>query len=287
MNSHSGDWSIEATLPKPDEIETARSLLHEGTKVFLSTLPHVSLDQQIQTARIVRANGLEPVLHVAARYFETRTALVGYLARANREAAVSSLLVIGGDLESPRGEFNSALAVIESGLASDHGIARIGVAGYPEGHPKISDTQLRTALDQKISSAKENGHDIEVVTQFCFSGPSIIRWLDDFWKRWPGVPVRVGFAGPASAKSILRYALRCGVKTPKSGLGHKLTTASRLARNHDPADAIVQVIENKFPNLEIPSVHLFSFGGIEKTVRWMKHDFSSQASREIDTRNQT
>lgn len=93
MNSHSGDWSIEATLPKPDEIETARSILDEGTKVFLNTLPHVSLeDQQVQTARIVRANGLEPVLHVAARYFATRTELVGAAMCAARSCPCRSVV---------------------------------------------------------------------------------------------------------------------------------------------------------------------------------------------------
>lgn len=271
-------WSLEATLPKPTEIEAVASVLDEGTEVFLSTLPHVSLDQQIETAGIVRSNGLEPVLHIATRYFATRTEMVGYLARANQEADVSRVLIIGGDLHPPRGEFDSALALIESGLAIDYGVKRIGVAGYPEGHPKISDAKLRTALGEKMAAAKEQGLGVEIVTQFCFSPDAIVDWLTGTWERWPGTHVRLGFAGPASAKSILRYALRCGVKTPKSGLGHKLTAAARLAKNHDPAPSIVAVSDALRQNSGSASVHLFSFGGIENTVRWMSSDLRSSHS---------
>lgn len=275
-------WSLEATLPKPAEIEAAASVLDGGTEVFLSTLPHVSLDQQIETAGIVRSNGLEPVLHIATRYFATRTEMVGYLARANQEADVSRVLVIGGDLHPPRGEFDSALALIESGLATDYGIKRIGVAGYPEGHPKISDARLWTALGEKLAAAKEQGLGVEIVTQFCFSPGTIVDWLTSTWERWPGTHVRLGFAGPASAKSILRYALRCGVKTPKSGLGRKLTAASRLAKNHDPAPSITAVGDALRQNSGSASVHLFSFGGIENTVRWMNRDLRSSRSTDGD-----
>ena len=275
-------WSLEATLPKPTEIEAVASVLDEGTEVFLSTLPHVSLDQQIETAGIVRSNGLEPVLHIATRYFATRTEMVGYLARANQEADVSRVLIIGGDLHPPRGEFDSALALIESGLATDYGIKRIGVAGYPEGHPKISDAILRTALGEKMAAAEEQGLGVEIVTQFCFSPDAIVNWLTGTWERWPGTHVRLGFAGPASAKSILRYALRCGVKTPKSGLGHKLTAASRLARNHDPAPSIEAVGDTLRQNSGSASVHLFSFGGLENTVRWMNRGLQSSPSTDRD-----
>ncbi len=85
-------WSMEATFPTAAEIENLAALIAPGTEIYLSTLPHVSLDQHIDTARMVRANGLEPVIHVAKRYFTTRTELAGYLARANREASVDHML---------------------------------------------------------------------------------------------------------------------------------------------------------------------------------------------------
>jgi len=50
-----GGWSIESTLPKKSEVEKLPELVPAGTEVYLSTLPHVSLDQQIETAHIVRA----------------------------------------------------------------------------------------------------------------------------------------------------------------------------------------------------------------------------------------
>ncbi len=59
-------WSIEATLPRLNEVRTLAQLVGPDKEVYLSTLPHVSIDQQIETARIVRSEGLDPVPHIAA-----------------------------------------------------------------------------------------------------------------------------------------------------------------------------------------------------------------------------
>lgn len=263
-------WSIEATLPKPAEIEGLASRLDRGAAVFLSTLPHVSLDRQIETARIVADNGLDPVLHIAARYYATRTELVGYLARANREAGAARVLVIGGDLDRPRGEFDSALDLIRSGLLADYGVRRVGIAAYPEGHPTLAGATLAAALEDKLAALADLGHEAEIVTQFCFDPGPVLAWLKDFRARQPAVDVRIGMAGPTSAKTLARYALRCGVNTPFQGIGRKLTMASQLLRTVTP-DGIVGALDRELGSMDGTggiSAHFFSFGGIEETAAW-------------------
>ena len=263
-------WSIESTLPKKSEVENLAELVPAGTEVYLSTLPHVSLDQQIETAHIVRVNGFEPVLHVAARYFTSRTELVGYLARANREIGSENMLIIGGDADRPNGEFGSALSLIESGLLTDYGIRRIGVAGYPDGHPKISESALIEALSAKIETARNTGIEPHITTQFCFEAGPILGWLEDIRGRWPDVAVKVGIAGPAGCKTLLKFAVRCGVKTPRTGLAQKLTMAAQIAKTFTPG-ALLDDLDAGLGewNGGGISADFFSFGGLEKTASWI------------------
>jgi len=272
------DWSIEATLPKTGEVEALAKLVAPGTEVYLSTLPHVSLDQQIETARIVKANGFEPVLHVAARYFATRTELVGYLARAVREAGSQRMLVIGGDADRPKGEFTSAYSLMKSGLLADYGINSICIAGYPDGHPKISAEELDRALDEKLKLAADTGTEVRVVTQFSFHAKSIFDWLSNFQERWPETHVKIGLAGPTNFRTLIKFALRCGVSAPKGDLGQKLSMASNLLKTVSPAQIIGQLDAaclKKGPKSPI-STHMFSFGGLERTARWVTQECAGE-----------
>lgn len=264
------DWSIEATLPKPQEVEKLARLLRPGTEVYLSTLPHVSLDQQAETARVIRAHGLEPVPHLAVRYFSGRSEIAGYLDRIVGDAGVNRCLVIGGDLDTPRGDFESALQLIESGILPECGIRKIAVAGYPEGHPKLAAADLKQALNAKLELAPSLGIEIQVVTQFCFSADAVISWVADFRKDWTDIPVNVGLAGPTSLKALLRYAVRCGVKAPLTGFASKMSMASQLLRTMAP-DELIEDIDGAADRLQGGanlSAHFYSFGGLERTAQW-------------------
>ena len=67
--------------------------------------------------------------------------------------------------------------LIESGLLQRHGIAEIGVAGYPEGHPRISDDVLDRALAAKIEAAEQTGLDVSIVTQLGFDADAVLGWV--------------------------------------------------------------------------------------------------------------
>ena len=42
-------WAMEATIPNPAEIKNLAAMIAPGAEICLSTLFHVSLDQQIDT----------------------------------------------------------------------------------------------------------------------------------------------------------------------------------------------------------------------------------------------
>src|SRR6185295_9516324 len=96
----------------------------------------------VSAVRAVRARGFEPVPHLAARGFADVTALSDFLAAAG----VRRVLLIGGDRDRPVGDFANAHAVIASGALQAAGIEEVGIAGYPDGHPRIPDAELDRAL---------------------------------------------------------------------------------------------------------------------------------------------
>ena len=50
------------------------------------------------------------------------------------------------------GEFPDALSVIRTGLFGQYGIRQVVIAGYPEGHGKISVPKLEQAMYDKLAA---------------------------------------------------------------------------------------------------------------------------------------
>jgi methylenetetrahydrofolate reductase (NADPH) len=214
----------------------------------------------------VRAAGFEPVPHVAVRNFASVEALDNLLARLNSEAAVESVLVIAGD-RAECGPFRSALDAIDSGVLRRRGIRTIGVAGYPEGHPRIGDEDLNRALTDKIAAAEALGLAVEVVTQFCFDARAIVDFVARLRAFGFDHRVRVGLVGPTSLTSLMRYASRCGVRTSAQALARRSGLMRQMFAMTTPDD-LVRALAEVAPAGVVP--HFFSFGGIPATTRWAR-----------------
>src|SRR6267142_1751114 len=153
--------SLELSSRNPAEIDACADLLEPGTAVYISMPPGQTYHGIVALATRLKRAGLRPVPHVAARRIASRDTLDEYLARAAGEAGVDSALVIGGDSDRPSGPFESSLAVLETGLFQRHGIVHIGVAGYPESHPRVAASALEIALAEKKSLARRTGLDLQ------------------------------------------------------------------------------------------------------------------------------
>src|SRR6202140_2615521 len=182
------DFSVEATRPSDADI-AALAVLPHGTRVYVSAVPHRPAEESVTAAIRLRAAGLEPVPHVAVRNFASAEALDDFLARLNGEAEVGRVLVIAGDC-AEYGRFRCAADAIDSGLFRRRGIRALGIAGYPEGHPKIGNDALFNALAEKIAAAEATGLVVEIVTQLCFDARAIL----DYCGAAPGVRLRAAAA---------------------------------------------------------------------------------------------
>ena len=257
------DFSVEATRPSDADI-AALAVLPRGTRVYISAVPHRAAEESISAAIRLRSAGLEPVPHVAVRNFASVDALDDFLARLNGEAEVRRALVIAGD-RSDCGPFRRAVDAIDSGLFRRRGIRALGIAGYPEGHPKIGNDALFKALAEKIAAAEATGLAVEIVTQFCFDAHAILDYIARVRAFGFEQPLRIGLVGPTSLAALLRYAARCGVRASAQALAHRSGLLRQMFALTVPDD-LVRALAEAAPSRV--SVHFFSFGGVGATARW-------------------
>ena len=265
-------FSVEATRP-PDADVAALAVLKRGTRVYLSAVPNRPVDEALGAAIRLRAAGFEPVPHIAVRNFASIAALDDFLARLNGEAGVAHALVIAGD-RAECGPLRRALDAIDGGTLRRRGIRTIGVAGYPDGHPRIGEVELNRALGEKIVAAEATGLAVEIVTQFCFNAGAILDFVARVRTFGFEHPVRVGLAGPTSLAALLRYAARCGVRTSAQALVQRSGLVRQMFAMATPDD-LVRTLAEAAPAGVTP--HFFSFGGVPATARWTRAIASGRA----------
>ena len=261
-------FSLEATRPSAEDIAVLAAVARPGTRVYVSAVPTRPAQDAIEAVASLRAAGFEPVPHLAVRNFATARELDDFLARVG-EAGVRRVLVIAGDRDQPSGDFRSSIEVIDGGALQRHGIVEIGIAGYPDGHPRISEQDLERSLAEKIHVAETTGMAVHIVTQFCFDAPTILKWIGRLRDFGVEHPVRVGLPGPTNLATLLRYARRCGVRASAQGLARQAGLVRQLFAMSTP-DVLVRAIAEARAHKHLGEIapHFFSFGGLAQAARW-------------------
>jgi methylenetetrahydrofolate reductase (NADPH) len=262
--------SIEMTVHETSALAEVAALLPAGSLVFLSRLPKQTWQETIDGAAAIRAAGLEAVPHVPVRALESEAEL-RWLVESLADAQVKHLLLIAGDVPHPAGAYAASIDVMRSGVLEKHGITRVCVAGHPEGHPRVGEADLRAAELQKFRHAREAGLTLTFVTQFAFDAEPIMRWVAELRSRGIDAAVRAGLAGPAKLTTLLKYAVRCGVGASLRALGERASGFGRLMSEDGP-EPLIRKLACADPQIRtaLAGIHLFSFGGMLKTCRWLR-----------------
>jgi methylenetetrahydrofolate reductase (NADPH) len=261
--------SIETSTRNLAEIDGYAARLPAGADIFATWLPGTPYHHLVSVAKRLRQAGLNPVPHIAARRLANADAAREFLALLRDEARVTRALLVAGDSRVPVGPFDSSLALLETGLLEAHGIRSIGIAGYPEGHPRIAAATLDAAFDRKLSYAAANGIDAFIVSQFCFDPGAIVGWVERLRARGISVPVRVGVAGIATIRTLLNYARRCGIGNSIRALGSDPISLPRLLTQQGP-EKLVRRIAAAEAGASVTGLHCFPFGGFAQTARWLQ-----------------
>jgi len=266
------DYSAEVTTPDRKALDAAASRMPPNARVYVAALPKDSPDRQIEVCAQVRELGLIPVPHIVARNIEDRAALESLLGRMAREAGVDRALILGGDRDVPAGDYDCSLQLIESGVLEKHGIWKIAIGCYPEGHPRIADDVLDQALMAKVAAARSAGLELILISQVCFESAPIVRFLRKVRAKGVTERVRVGIAGPAKRSTLVKYALICGVGASLRALRERQSLTKNLLSVETPENLIRELEDaaEAEPSLNIWGVHFFTFASLTNTIDWVE-----------------
>ena len=225
----------------------------------------------VELATRLRNESMEPVPHIVARRVASLSVLDDFLGRLAGEAGVNRILVVAGDIAKPSGQLGNALQILESGLLEKHGIRTVGVAGHPEGHREVGDAVLRDALKRKKVYAEQSGASVYIVTQFTFSAAPIIAWEASHRDEIGRLPITAGLPGLATARTLLKYAVECGIGASLEAFSKRYDSLTKLLTMSAPDETIVELVRYKerTPLSQIAGIHFFTFGGFEKTAAWV------------------
>ncbi|MER7312302.1 MULTISPECIES: methylenetetrahydrofolate reductase [Streptomyces] len=264
------DFSLEMTGKDVPELEAADGTLPRGTRVNVTFLGNEDPRMRLDAARAVKRLGLLPVPHISARRLTSRTDFEQFLAGLRDDGTATHVFTVGGDPALPQGPYDSALALIDSGLLQEHGVRHVGIAGYPEGHPALTDDTLRAALRDKAASLTAHGLTGHVTTQFGFDPDPVLSWLEDVRDQGINLPVRIGVPGPAGVRRLLSYATRFGVGTSASIARKYGLSLTNLMGTTGP-DAFLRTLAERYDPARHGEVkiHFYTFGGLRATAEWI------------------
>jgi methylenetetrahydrofolate reductase (NADPH) len=268
--------SLEVTGKQIEKFAVIAENLPKGSKVFIALIDAAELSAQIEAAAILRGMGFEPVPHVPARFVKDREDLKQRIGAFVEKAGVNTILALGGGAPEPVGQYHSAIQLMETGVFEAAGITRIGIAGHPEGNPDISrvhgEAMLMQCLKDKsdwLAAAKIEGF---IATQFLFEAGPLALWAASLRDAGINLPISVGVPGPATIKTLVKYAAMCGVGNSARFIRKQALNITKLLSVSEPTEFVDQLAKLHYdrPELNIASPHLYPFGGFDKLFTWMQ-----------------
>lgn len=283
-------YSLEMTGKDVPGLMEAKDSIPAGTKINVTFLGNEDLEMRVSAAKAVRELGFVPVPHISARRLSSRGQLEEFLSRLQDVGATESVFVVGGDPTTPEGPYEDSYDVIRTGLLLDYGVKEVSIAGYPEGHPDISQEVLWRALDEKSLSLAQQGLKATILTQFAFDTDPVLAWIDQVRARGIDSTIRIGTPGPAGIKRLLGFARRFGiganamiVKKYGFSLTNLMGTAGPDKFVTDLSallaeDATGSGTEPGSPRATGPvKLHFYTFGGLLATADWAREYARAQS----------
>jgi methylenetetrahydrofolate reductase (NADPH) len=265
-------YSMEVMPRTAEKVADFRTLMPKGTRVYIAHIEGTPIADMVATAARLRREGYEPMPHFPARIIDSRATLADWLARYKGEAGVEQALLLGGGVNTPAGEFNASMQLVETGLFD--GFKRLHVAGHPEGNKDIDkdggDRIVMQALKWKQDFSERSDAAMAITTQFCFEAAPVIAWADRLAAEGIKLPIHIGVAGPAKLQTLIKFAIACGVGPSLRVLQKRAMDVTKLLLPYEPDDFVSTLAAHKAANpaFNIESVHFFPLGGIKTNADW-------------------
>lgn len=265
-------YSIEVMPRTAEKVEDFRELLPKGTRVYIAHIEGTAIEDMAATAKRLADEGYTVMPHFPARIIPDRATLADWIARYKGEAGVEQALLLGGGVNTPAGDYDSSMQLMDSGLFGD--FKRLHVAGHPEGNKDIDrdggDAIVMEALRWKQRWSETTDAEMAITTQFCFEAEPVIEWANRLSAAGIALPIHIGVAGPAKLQTLIKFAIACGVGPSLRVLQKRAMDVTKLLLPYEPTEFVAALAAHKAANpaFNIASVHFFPLGGIKTNATW-------------------
>lgn len=275
MSAFMANMTLEITPRQAEKLPLIQQHVAPGSRVFVALVDPSHLEDQITAVAEIRKCGLEPVPHVPARFIVNEDDLKCRIERLAKSGGVDTYLVLGGGAPEPVGDYHCALQLMETGVFEANGAKILGVAGHPEGNSDITkvhgEVMLASALKEKQAYIRENGMEGFIATQFLFEAEPVAKWAEGLRAGGIDLPAWVGIPGPASIKTLAKYAAVCGVGNSARFIRKQALNVTKLLSVSTPdkfMNELASIHVNR-PDLKIAGPHMYPFGGFDKLFDWL------------------
>lgn len=248
-------------LPVAGVVDDIAAELATPATITVTASPTRGLAPTLDVAEQIAGLGHRVVPHLSARLLHDEVELKEIADRLYR-TGIRDVFVIAGDAAEPAGAFEGAVGLLEALARIDPELG-VGVAGYPETHPRIPDDVVIQAMWDKRERASY------VVSQVCFDAPTVRQWVARIRARGIALPVVLGVPGPVPTTKLLRAGQQIGVGESLRFLtGH--AGMLRLARPgaYDPMPLLTEVAAPG-PD-QVSGLHLYTFNAVAATESWRR-----------------
>lgn len=232
--------------------------------VAITASPTKGLGPTVDVATRLAHAGFHAVPHLSARLIENDAHLAELVGKL-QVAGISEVFVPAGDADPPAGEFVAALDVLTRLTAMGSPFERVGITGYPEPHPLISDDVTVQAMWDKRC------HATYVVSNLCFDPAVVARWVARVRGRGVTLPIHLGVTGPVERAKLLSMATKIGVGESTRFLGKHAGMFMRLASPgaYSPERYLrrtVSALDRQ--RTPLAGLHVYTFNQVAETEQW-------------------
>jgi methylenetetrahydrofolate reductase (NADPH) len=233
-------------------------------KVAVTSSPTRGIEATLRLCEELAAAGFRVAPHLAARVIRDEQHLRDILGRLDA-IGVRDVFAIAGDANEPAGAFGGALALLTAIAELGHRLEEVGISGYPESHPFISDeTTIQVMFDKEPFATY-------IVSQLCLDAGVIAWWIGAVRARGVRLPIHIGIPGPIPSRKLLRIATRIGVGESRRFVrGHGGLLARLLLRGRYGPGSLIETLEPHVvdPASSVAGFHVYTFNEVETTERW-------------------
>jgi methylenetetrahydrofolate reductase (NADPH) len=250
-------------LPTPSTEEKVLASVPLDVPVTVTASGAKGLEATLSLAESLAGQGYVTVPHLAARMISGRTELGEIRARL-AAAGITRVFVPGGDVD-PVGDYPDAFSLLEDLNSLPQPFEQIGITGYPETHPKITDDLTVQAMWDK------RRHATHVVSNLTFDAGAIKSWVSRMRGRGVTMPLLLGMPGPIDRAKLLTMATKIGVGESTRFLAkHKGTFARLAAPGGFTGQRFLEECAGVAarPESLIEGLHIFTFNQIAQTEEW-------------------